>query len=135
MKYFLLLAGIAVAAGCSTTTSGANGPLSERKGYVTDAQGRTLYTFKKDTPGQSNCFDNCAKVWPPFVAADRSKANGQLTVVERRDGTGQWAWKGQPLYRYSGDTETGQVNGDGNGGTWFALRSTPPTQASTGSSY
>jgi predicted lipoprotein with Yx(FWY)xxD motif len=128
----LLLAATAMLVGCASTAAG-NGPLSECKGFITDAQGRTLYTFKKDLPNQSNCFDNCAKVWPPFLVADRSKATSDLTVVERKDGTAQWAWKAQPLYRYSGDAEARQVNGDGNGGTWFALR--PATQASTGTGY
>ncbi len=27
-----------------------------------------LYTFKKDKMGVSNCYDECAKNWPPLVA-------------------------------------------------------------------
>ena len=44
-----------------------------------------------------------------------------LTVVKRPDGTQQVAANGQPLYRYAGDAKTGDTNGQGVGGVWFAL--------------
>src|SRR6185437_12433588 len=34
---------------------------------VTDPKGMTLYTYDKDTQGQSNCTGQCAVNWPPFT--------------------------------------------------------------------
>src|SRR5262245_40284768 len=31
-------------------------------------KGMTLYTFKNDKMGESNCYDACATNWPPFMA-------------------------------------------------------------------
>jgi predicted lipoprotein with Yx(FWY)xxD motif len=102
-------------------------PTSQSNGRLTDAKGMTLYTFKKDLPGVSNCYDKCATTWPPFIAANTAKAAGDLTLVQRKDGSMQWAYKGQPLYRFIGDTEVGQAGGEGTGGTWYSVRTTAVT--------
>ena len=34
--------------------------------YLTDAEGKTLYWFKKDTPGQSACAGPCVEKWPLY---------------------------------------------------------------------
>ena len=65
--------------------------------YV-DAKGMTLYTFDKDEAGKSNCYDNCAKNWPPLMAAADAMDMGEWTVVARTDGTKQWAYEGKPVY-------------------------------------
>jgi predicted lipoprotein with Yx(FWY)xxD motif len=134
MKYLTLIAAAVLATGCASKAPGSS-PVTEQQGRLTDAKGMTLYTFKKDTPNTSNCNDNCAKVWPAFVVRDPSKAGGDLGIVKRKDGTEQWAFKGQPLYFYSGDTAAGQANGDGNGGTWFVVRRNAAAAPSTGYSY
>ena len=36
--------------------------------YLVDDKGMTLYTFKNDTSGASNCTGNCATLWPPLSA-------------------------------------------------------------------
>ncbi len=45
--------------------------------YLTDKDGRSLYTFDKDTQNVSNCYDTtttsgegCESVWPVFYSAD-----------------------------------------------------------------
>lgn len=81
-------------------------------------KGMTLYTFKKDTKGVSNCYDQCAKNWPPFMAASDAKADGAYSLVERKDGTKQWAKDGMPLYYWVKDTKEGDITGDGVGGNW-----------------
>ncbi|MFP3589895.1 hypothetical protein SCB29_40770, partial [Paraburkholderia sp. SIMBA_055] len=43
---------------------------------LTNAEGMTLYVFDKDTKGTSNCYDDCAKKWPPL------KADGKATGGE-----------------------------------------------------
>ena len=85
----------------------------------TDANGLTLYTFDKDEGGVSACYEQCAVNWPPFLAADGAAAEGDWTIVERTDGTMQWAYDGKPLYTFIQDKAAGDVTGEGKGdGTW-----------------
>lgn len=85
---------------------------------LTDAKGMTLYTWDKDSPGVSNCYDKCAKAWPPEVAAAGATPSGDFTLVDRKDGTKVWAYKQMPLYRWVKDTKPGDTTGDGVGKTW-----------------
>ncbi|MFG5383233.1 hypothetical protein [Yoonia sp. R2-816] len=86
---------------------------------LTAANGMTLYTFDKDTTGVSNCDDNCAVNWPPYLpTAGEPASEDGLTVITRADGTQQWAKDGAPLYFWVGDTAPGDTNGDGVGGVW-----------------
>ena len=85
---------------------------------LADAKGMTLYTFAKDQPGVSNCNDNCAKNWPPLMAASDAKADGAYSIIDRKDGTKQWAKDGMPLYYWVKDTKMGDITGDGVGGNW-----------------
>ncbi|MER2536083.1 MAG: hypothetical protein ABTQ31_13060 [Rhizobiaceae bacterium] len=93
------------------------------KGKVyTDAKGMTLYTFDKDDAGKSNCYDNCAKNWPPFMAAPDAKAEGKWTVVTRTDGSKMWALDGKPLYTFVKDAKAGDVTGDGVNSVWHLAK-------------
>jgi predicted lipoprotein with Yx(FWY)xxD motif len=86
---------------------------------LADGTMMTLYTYAKDTPGVSNCNDNCAKNWPPLLAAPDAKPMGDWTIITRADGTKQWAYKGMPLYKWSKDAKPGDASGDGMGqGAW-----------------
>ena len=86
---------------------------------LADATMMTLYTFAKDAVGVSNCYDNCAKNWPPLMAAADAKPMGDWTIVMRKDGGSQWAYKGMPLYKWSKDAKPGDSTGDGMGqGAW-----------------
>jgi predicted lipoprotein with Yx(FWY)xxD motif len=89
---------------------------------ITDAGGMTLYTYTQDAPGQSNCYGSCAVNWPPALAGADAQAAGDFSLVRRSDGTMQWAYRGQPLYGWVGDTQAGQTTGDGVGGVWEAAR-------------
>ena len=82
----------------------------------------TLYTFDKDEGGKSSCYDDCAKNWPPYLGqAGEDKGEG-WTLVERTDGTQQWAYDGKPTYLYIEDTKAGDVMGDGKGGAWHVIK-------------
>src|SRR5688572_5916189 len=86
---------------------------------LVDGKMMTLYTFAKDQPGVSNCYDNCAKNWPPLMAAADAKPMGDWTIVMRKDGGRQWAYKGMPLYTWIKDAKAGDSTGDGMGqGAW-----------------
>jgi len=88
------------------------------KEVLTDANGMTLYTFDKDTAGVSNCYDDCAVNWPPLMATADAQPEGAYTLVERKDGSRMWAYKGMPLYLWIKDTKPGDMTGDGVGGVW-----------------
>ena len=88
------------------------------KEILTNDKGMTLYTWDKDAVGVSNCYDQCAVNWPPALAAADAKAEGDFTLVDRKDGTKVWAYKGWPLYLWIKDVKPGDTTGDGVGGTW-----------------
>ncbi|WLQ16277.1 hypothetical protein O5O45_10150 [Hahella aquimaris] len=87
-----------------------------------NAQGMTLYTFTKDSNGASVCYDSCADSWPPFFAKKDAKTWGDFTIVGRKDGTYQWAYKNQPLYLWVGDRQQGDATGHGVGNVWYAAQ-------------
>ena len=88
---------------------------------VTDNNDRTLYIFDNDSRGASNCYGGCAADWPPYYAPADATPYGHYSVIQRRDGTYQWAWKGWPLYYWDGDKYPGDRGGDGIGGVWHIV--------------
>ena len=109
----------AAAASASTLVS-VNSDIG--KVVASGQNGMTLYTFRNDTKGSSNCYGKCAAAWPPFTAGASAKADGTLDIIERNDGTRQWALNGKPLYFWAGDSAKGDATGDGVGGVWDAVR-------------
>ncbi|WP_406434776.1 hypothetical protein [Streptomyces sp. NBC_01589] len=45
----------------------------------------------------------------------------QIGAIRRQDGRIQVTVSGWPVYRYASDTRPGDLNGQGIGGTWFAV--------------
>lgn len=99
---------------------------AELGAILTDDQGMTLYLFTNDTPGTSNCYNQCAINWPPLltsgdpIAGDGADA-GLLGTTERTDGTVQVTYNGWPLYYWINDTGTGDTTGQGVGEVWYVL--------------
>jgi predicted lipoprotein with Yx(FWY)xxD motif len=91
-----------------------------QQAVLTDAAGRTVYTFDKDTAGKSNCSGGCLTVWPAFAAKAGAKAEGDFGVIEA-GGARQWSFKGKPLYYYASDAKAGDQLGDGMGGVWHVV--------------
>lgn len=120
----LMLAIAGLALGISASMAAEPAQLAEIGGakVYTDAKGMTLYTFDKDTAGTTNCYDQCAANWPPFAAAADAAAEGEWSLVERKDGSKMWAYDGKPLYTYVGDTKPGEATGDGKGGIWHLAK-------------
>ena len=112
-----------IALAMSAGAAWAAEPAKMSGGMWTDASGMTLYTFDKDESGKSACYDKCATNWPPLKAEAGSAAEGDWTVVERKDGSKMWAYKGKPLYTFIGDKKAGDANGDGKaGGLWHIAK-------------
>ncbi len=121
MKSVKLVIAFAVASAAATAAFAAEPVMTveSAKGKVLAGEnGMTLYTFKKDAKGVSNCYDQCAKNWPPLMAASGAKAEGAYSIIDRKDGTKQWAKDGMPLYYWVKDTKKGDITGDGVGGNW-----------------
>ena len=100
----------------------ADAPATVSDGVYVGANGMTLYTFDKDTPGISACTGSCAERWPPAAATAADQPAGDLTIIKRPDGSLQWADSGKPLYLYQDDHKPGDVAGDGKGGVWHVVK-------------
>lgn len=73
---------------------------------------------------------SCTQLWPPVLAAVDAKPVGKWSVLDRKDGTKQWAYDEQPLYTSIYDHEPGDVMG----GTTRASRGYSPDGGGGGDS-
>lgn len=89
---------------------------------LADVNGMTLYTSKADEAGVSNCYDDCAVKWPPYLVVEGEEASGDFSVVTRTDETKQWAYKGAPLYTWTGDTSSGEITGNEVNDIWYVAK-------------
>lgn len=118
----------------STTTAPAAGTirtasLASVGTYLTDASGRALYMFEKDTRNASTCSGECAEEWPPFAASATSSTDAAVQVarvgtITRGDNAKQTTYNGMPLYYYHDDTRAGDIEGQGKqefGGSWYLV--------------
>ncbi len=88
-----------------------------------DSKDMTLYTFDKDEKDKSNCYDQCAVNWPPFTPMADAMAEGDWTIIDRTDGTKQWAYDGKPLYTFIQDKKPGDMTGEGKAnGAWHVAK-------------
>lgn len=94
---------------------------------LVDANGMTLYMFDNDDPGTSNCYDGCARRWPPLLVDAGAQptagagVSATLGVTERTDGTFQVTANDWPLYYWFEDTQPGDVLGQAVGDVWWVL--------------
>ncbi|MFE9258787.1 SCO0930 family lipoprotein [Streptomyces sp. NPDC006879] len=96
---------------------------------LVDEAGRTLYRFDKDSawPMKTNCTGDCLKMWKPAKAVtDKSRVRGVdpklVNTFTRPDGSKQLSIDCWIVYTYVGDTKPGDVNGQGKGGVWWAVK-------------
>ena len=104
------------------TMAFAADPGMVKDGMLTDHKGMTLYTFDNDTGGKSACTGKCAENWPPLKATADDKAEGKWTIIQRDDGTMQWAFDGKPLYYFVQDKKPGDMTGDKKMDKWHILQ-------------
>jgi len=100
--------------------------------YLSDGAGRSLYYFFHDTQGTANaapvsaCTTTACLTSFPIFLADQSVvpstlAKSDFTVFTRPDGQQQSAYKGHPLYFFSGDATSGDTKGRGVNNVWDTL--------------
>lgn len=106
-----------------------------RNGDAGDPKDRSSCSDRKETatdglmspyPGGLGLPDlttrpSCVQEWPPVQTPHGAKPVGDWTIIKRKDGTEQWAYKGQALYtsildREAGDTYGGSKRSGGEGG-------------------
>jgi predicted lipoprotein with Yx(FWY)xxD motif len=92
--------------------------------FLTDSQGKTLYTFARDSANLSACYDRCATTWPPLLVDASTpqlaeSVGGALGTIIRDDGNRQVTYESKPLYYFARDTNIGDTNGQGVGNVWF----------------
>jgi predicted lipoprotein with Yx(FWY)xxD motif len=105
--------------------------------YLTDAAGRTLYTYGADLAGDcehppvSGCVADCLVSWPVFDAGDRvldaALNDADFGRIERPEGGFQTTYKGWPLYYYKSDLTLGQMTGQGKGKLWHVAEVSMPS--------
>ena len=109
--------------------------------YLVGPNGFTLYTLSSDPANASSCDGSCAGAWPPLLVAQGGTATGGSGVggtvgtFARTDGSTQVSHDGRALYAFSGDTASGETNGDGIvsfGGTWHVARPTAAAPSPAG---
>ncbi|MFD3547701.1 SCO0930 family lipoprotein [Streptomyces sp. NPDC058655] len=95
--------------------------------HIVDGKGMTVYRFKPDTawPMVSKCTGDCLAKWPVVPPVDKANAKGiterNYRVMDRPDGKKQQTVDCWPVYTFTGDKEPGDTNGQGVGGTWYAV--------------
>ncbi len=96
--------------------------------HLVAVNGMTLYTYKNDTKGVSNCTGDCAKQWPAYTRPSTDAlvagagVTGDFTSIGRTDGSRQMTYNGMPLYYYKGDVKADDTNGQNVGGVWFVAK-------------
>jgi predicted lipoprotein with Yx(FWY)xxD motif len=102
--------------------------------------GKTLYTLKAS---KTACSTSCLKIWPALMlpkgvtkaTAGTGVNASKLGTVKRSGGALQVTYAGKPLYRFSGDTGAGQVNGNITDlwGKWSVVATAKSASSSSGS--
>ncbi|MEU2095213.1 SCO0930 family lipoprotein [Streptomyces globisporus] len=94
---------------------------------VVDGRGMTVYRFTKDSawPMKTACTGECLKKWPVVEPVAKNAVDGVTTkgfvTFDRPDGIKQQTIDCWPIYTFAGDKKPGDTNGQGVGGTWYAV--------------
>jgi predicted lipoprotein with Yx(FWY)xxD motif len=93
-----------------------------------DVHRQAIYVFQRDRRNKSNCYGECARLWPPVITKGKPRAGkgvraSLLGTTRRRDGKLQVTYAGKPLYFYAheGPGEVECHNVFLNGGLWWVV--------------
>lgn len=95
--------------------------------YLVASNGMTVYAFKRDGLGVSNCADQCAAAWPPYTVESADGLTvadgiwGDIGTITRADGTLQVTYNDMPLYFWANDAEAGDVTGHNFRTVWTVV--------------
>jgi predicted lipoprotein with Yx(FWY)xxD motif len=79
---------------------------------LTNFEGYSLYHFDDSNSLESSCTDKaCFDQWSPIAAPALAIGFDNFSILDRIDGTRQWAFRGNALFRYSGDLLPGDAHG------------------------
>lgn len=127
-KLQFVVAGILVLVSGAVLADQGGMKLSMKEGlgsYLSDADGKTLYWFAKDSQGKSACDGPCLEKWPVFYRETVTPPAGieakDFGVITRGDGKKQTTFRGNPLYYYATDMKAGDTVGQGVGADWFVI--------------
>ncbi|MHB8456540.1 MAG: COG4315 family predicted lipoprotein [Acidimicrobiales bacterium] len=126
----------------STPTTTVRSNHTKVGSVLATSNGRTLYELLSVSGKPLPCTGACTSIWPPFLAVSgggNPRAGSGVTARLAVGKSQQVTVGGIPLFLYSGDTASGQVNGQGIhtfGGTWHAVTPSgqPMKVAATGGS-
>jgi predicted lipoprotein with Yx(FWY)xxD motif len=89
---------------------------------LASSDGLTLYVNNSDEGSAAiECDNTCLETWVPAKAPWAATNYGDFSVHARADGIYQWAYQDKPLFLFSGDSERGDLNGDGVDGLWSSM--------------
>jgi predicted lipoprotein with Yx(FWY)xxD motif len=76
---------------------------------IADGKGEAYYLFDKEDGKRSECYGECAAVWPPVLTKGKPRAGKGakarlLGTTRRANGGRQVTYAGQPLYYYVDDS-------------------------------
>jgi len=120
----VLMTVAAISAQDSTSTLSVGGEAGGVGTYLVASNGMTVYAFKRDALGVSNCADQCAVAWPPYTveSADglalADGLAGDIGTIARADGALQVTYNDMPLYFWANDTAAGDTTGNNFRTTW-----------------
>ena len=110
-----------------------NGSPGEAAGKIqcTDEHYRVTAGFTSPYPGGTLLPDadtrpTCVQHWPPVLAPAGAKPVGNWGLLDRPDGTKQWAYKRAALYTSHLDHNPGETNGGTTRQSWDALSQGAP---------
>ena len=82
---------------------------------LTDHRGYSIYSYSNDKEkSEEVCvLKECYEYWVPVAAPALARSVDDFSLVNRVDGTRQWAFRGRPLFKFKGDLLPGDVRGRG----------------------
>jgi predicted lipoprotein with Yx(FWY)xxD motif len=96
-----------------------------------DGSKQAIYLFDKEKASKPECYDECARAWPPVLTKGAPMPAGAadadaLGTTRRTDGSTQVTYGGHPLYYYAhdGKNEVRCHNVREFGGLWLVLTPT-----------
>jgi predicted lipoprotein with Yx(FWY)xxD motif len=101
--------------GTGVNPQGSNSNQPRDRVIFADTEGNPLYASPDDAPGVSNCTGDCTETWVPFTAEAGDEALGYWSIIERTDGSLQWTFRDQPLYRFNEEMATPKASRKSSG--------------------